>query len=390
MRIAMVSISFSEAELAASYRAIKLAKYFLRAGHTVDIITATEVSSGLQSMRSSGLNIMRVPYKQPRDIMGKIVNRLFILPDPSRAWVRKVVQHIEPSFKKNPPDVIFVTTPPHSVQMAGIELSRQFNVPYFADLRDDWLGNWRHKWRTPVHRMVAKRCERLMVSAASCITLNTGIVKKRFEERYPRVIHKIHNITNGFDEEDFQPVLQRTIIEPDGRKTLLYAGDNYGGFMLTLLSSVVKKMKEKRLHRHWRIVTAGREMAPSDEYKDVWKHLGMLDPKKFSLVVSQADCLLLVMPPGEQEPSGTVPLKTYQYLRSGSAIVYLGERGSTTELIEQFDGTFSWPRQRWPKLIELLENHPEQMTRKYQRPHISQYSFKMLTEKMLSLFEKYR
>jgi len=390
LRIAMVSLSFSEAGFSASYRAIKFAKYFLRAGHIVDIITATEVSSELQSMRSSGLNIIQVPYRQPRGMTVRIMNRLFVLPEPSRAWARKVVRHVEPRFKDNLPDVLFVTTPPHSVQMAGVELSQRLNVPYFADMRDDWLGNWRYRWHTPVHRMVAKRCERLIVSAASCINLNTGIVKKRFEERYPQFIYKIHGITNGFDEEEFRPEPQRTMIDPDGRKILLYAGGSYGRFMSTLLSSVVEKMKEKRLHRYWRIVTAGQEMTPPDEYKDVWKHLGMLDSREVSLAMSEADCLLLVMPPGEQEPSGTVPLKAYQYLRSGSAIVYLGERGSTTELIEQFDGTFSWPRQQWPKLIELFENHPEQMARKYQRPNIGRYSFKTLAENMLSLFEKYR
>jgi hypothetical protein len=227
-----------------------------------------------------------------------------------------------------------------------------------------------------------------VVETARGVFLNTAIVRERYAKRYPAFADKLHTLTNGYDEDDFTAASQCDIRKGDPRRILLYCGSDYDGFIPRQLRWLAGRMSELGLDKLWRIISAGYGDNPPESYGSFWSHLNVLTVEAASQASMQADLLLTAMPPGEQTPSGTVPLKTYSYLRTEKPIVYIGESGSTTDLLAKFAGTYSLPRATWPDLPNWLARHQGQLLNRYARPGIEEYSVGCLVQKLLGTIDR--
>jgi glycosyltransferase involved in cell wall biosynthesis len=280
------------------------------------------------------------------------------------------------------PDAVLVSTPPHSIQALGVRLRLGHGIPLVADFRDDWTTNHRQRWPTPWHRWVAARRETECIATASRVLLNTPEVHRRFVARYPGRASALSVLTNGFDEEDFRGASRGLPPSPDGRLRIYYAGASYGDYMDTQLGGLAAELASSGLSDRWEIVSLGAGSWRGNGVEPVWRHLGTLGGADAARELERAAVLLLPMPPGEREPSGTVPLKAYGYLRSGRSVVYLGERGSTSELLGRFPGTHCLGRAGWNGLGAWLEARREALARHHDRPGIEDYGFGRLTARL--------
>jgi len=356
MRIALVCLIVGEGSMAKGYRALRLAKYLGRAGHRVDLLCSGENSTVRDEHFGRQIEepLQNQSIKKNCFSMRRLINRVIYWPDPARQWVQPVMIRLKEIFRDCKPDVIIISSPPHSIQLIGMLTAQKYGIPYVADLRDDWITNHRLRFHTPLHRYVASYYEQQMVRKATGVVLNTEIVKKRFRKRYPVHNDKFFTVTNGYDEDDFE-ASANIDINNDGRKTIAYTGGMYGNFLYNVFSRVVEELRGSGLDKDWRIITAGDSYAPKPEQRDVWTHLGMLTPQETAGLLCRSDILVAVMPPGEQSSSGTVPLKIYSYLRAGKPIMYFGERGSTTELLNCFPGNITNDRTELSNFTKWLE-----------------------------------
>ena len=394
MHILLISRTFNITRQSSGYRAYELAKYFFINGSRLDFLTADPDDE--RPLSELG-RVTCSPYTLSKDctFLRRMGRRLVYWPEPERALVRPWLAGLDPLLKNGAPDAVLVTSPPHSIQIAGCRIGQMLAIPYFADLRDDWISNNRLRWHSMLHMAVARRVERKIVLSASRVVLNTDIVHDRFAERYPWSAHKMITITNGYDECDYcatvmdvtSGILQRV---PSGKRLLFYGGSSYLGFMTMQLGNLARCILEGRMSRGWHIVTSGEGEWPPAEYAAVWTHLGMLSPADFARVQQICNVLLLAMPPGENEPSGTVPLKAYGYLRSGTPIVYVGEAGATTDLLRKFTGTFALPRAEWPALYAFLVSNEDafRKTSMSERRDIKSYSFEELAHTFLRVIRE--
>jgi len=384
MKLVIVSMTFDPSSLASAYRALKLAKYLARAGCELELVSAD--SPDIHVTEING-NLLRIPYRPPlrgSSLAARLISRLLVLPEPQRAWVKPAVRGALARLRADLPDAVIVTSPPHSIQLVGVALAQELHVPYFADLRDDWITNEQLRWHTPLHRFAARMCEKTVVSFASGVFLPTEIIRSRFVERYPQWSHRIYTLTNGYDEDDFNAIdFDPARGLPDEKMILMYSGGDYGGFITSRLSILAKRMKEIGLQRAWHIVTAGPADWPPAQYRDVWTHLGLLSHQLSAQALLKANVLLLAFPLGV----GAVSLKIYSYLRSGLPIVYIGECGAATDLLGRFDGTFVLERHWWPKLADWLDENGPIFLSNYPRPGIEEYSFHSLTGKLLEIIK---
>ena len=285
-------------------------------------------------------------------------------------------------------EAILVSSPPHSIQVLGVRAARRLKIPVIADLRDDWMGNHRSRWRTPIHRLFAGALERLCVNSAAGVILNTEQVYRRFCRRYPERAARFSVIPNGFDEDDFRlPLLSGTRPIDDSRASLVYTGSMYGDFMWERLSALAEDLIECGMDRSWRIVSAGPSGIVPPRLGSVWTHCGTVPADKAMALCRQAGLLLLPMPPGEREPSATVPLKAYSYLRSERPILYIGEKGATTELLDGFAGTSALSRRGWTQVAEWMTKHAALLNRHYERPGLSALSFEARAAQIARLLD---
>lgn len=277
------------------------------------------------------------------------------------------------------PDVIYCGTPPHSAHRVAREIASALGIPYMADLRDDWAGNHRRRYLTPLHRMHSRMMEAAMVSDASCVILNTPVVRARFDAAYPGSTHKFLTVTNGYDR-----TLDAWRDRPCARRELVisYSGSPYWGFMESRIRELHAGLARLSLPCGFRIQTMGDAwgIEPLSEPLPGWTHHGQLDEASMAARLADSHLLLLAMPPGEGEPSPTVPLKTYGYLRLGKSIVYLGERGATTDLLSRFAGTWSLGRESWPALPEWISTNQDRLRSVWSRPDSDQFEIQRLAD----------
>ena len=215
------------------------------------------------------------------------------------------------------------------------------------------------------------------------LLLNTAEVKRRFTERYPGKAKSMAVLTNGFDEEDFQDGRgDRPSRDVEPMMRVCYAGASYDGYMDQQLKRLALDLLATGQAGRWEIVSLGWPLGRGLGAVPTWRHLGKLPFAEAAGEMSAAGVLLLPMPPGEKEPSGTVAMKSYGYLRSGRPIVYLGEQGSTTELLQRFEGTYCLGRAGWEGLAAWLASRRLELSRGYARPGVEEFRFDRLTERL--------
>jgi hypothetical protein len=343
----------------------------------VTLVTATEVPP-TDELQKWCHRIISFPSPSRKTGGARIFQRIVGLPDPAAPWARKAgtVLRKDMSIRAST-DVVFVSSPPHGLQVAGMSLHAAWGVPYVADLRDDWVGNHRARWLTPLHKRVAIHLEQRMVSDASLILANSRQMREQFLLRHPDVSEKVATLTNGFNESEFAGLSPR----PNSGELVRvgYLGSDYAGHVPRFLEEIARQWISNGQQARWQIVThMGAGAASTEIPPTLLNLLPYLPPAESARAMNDLDLLLLLMPPGEREPSPTVPLKTYSYLRTGLPIVYCGERGATSDLLGEFEGTFSLPRCSGAELARFLAEHRDHWGKRYSRAGVAKYSFESL------------
>ncbi|MCW8848507.1 MAG: glycosyltransferase, partial [Melioribacteraceae bacterium] len=124
------------------------------------------------------------------------------IPDAKIGWIPYAVKKGMKIIEEENIELIFSSSPPHTVQVIGQKLANKSKLKWVADFRDPWLelihyqANKRLKF---VQNYEAKLEKKVLVQADSLITVSAAI-KKMFFNKTNRT--DVHVIPNGFDESD--------------------------------------------------------------------------------------------------------------------------------------------------------------------------------------------
>ncbi|KAB2673811.1 MAG: glycosyltransferase family 4 protein [Verrucomicrobia bacterium] len=386
----LVAYDLRDGAQASSFRARQFIAELLGIGHPLTVVTALH-PAGPGRHVEAGVVYHVLPHRLPASLAGRAFTRLACIPDPQADWARAVAGQVLGITAQAAPGCIFLSSPPHGTQVLTPLLAKS-GIPVVADLRDDWLTNHRQKWPTWWHRRGARSAEEAMVRHATRVLLNTEVVRGRFVSRYPWAEARLDVLPNGYQEDDFASD-EADPVPADGRRTILYTGASYWAYMDAQLGRFGKGLRAAGLSSGWKIVSLGdgawRGPGPAEgDGPAPWIHLGHHSAAAAARAMLGAEMLLLPMPPGEREPSGTVPLKTYGYLRSGRSVVYLGEKGSTSDLLAKFRGTWSLGRSGWETLPDFVARHADEISARHERVAISRYSYRELASRLSALMSE--
>lgn len=278
-------------------------------------------------LEKEGLNVtISIPnnplHKLPR---GKaVINRTLqkiLIPDLDAITIPITIEKI----KSIHPDIILVSLPPFSLLLTIPKLARQ--APVVLDYRDPWLESYSYRPH-PIDREIQ---ERAMRHASAIITPNPYWYTI-FRERYQKHKSIIHNISNGYDPEDFKDLPrkvrnQKMIWSWIG--TLLPEHD-------TTIIEQINEYSKQDLQAQIQIRIAGR-LSPS-KLKKILKNRnieiqveGNLSHKEAINLMHQSDALIL--PPTLHREG--IPSRTPEYIRSGTPILSNTRSTMTRELIKK-------------------------------------------------------
>jgi plasmid maintenance system killer protein len=102
-------------------------------------------------------------------------------------------------------NIVFTSSPPHSLQLIGLRLKKYLKIKWVADFRDPWVDAF---WeagekRTFYSQNVIDNQERKVFLNADKVITVSPTLQKRFEYKFSR---KIEFIANGYDEDDIAKI----------------------------------------------------------------------------------------------------------------------------------------------------------------------------------------
>ncbi|QMU28973.1 glycosyltransferase family 4 protein [Adhaeribacter radiodurans] len=156
-----------------------------------------------------------IPYggfanQNNQNLIQKIFNfirgNLFI-PDARVGWNRYAVSAGRKLLQTEPIKAIITTSPPHSSQLIGLKLKKEFpHVKWIADMRDPWTDIYYYKElnHTTLAKQIDARYEKAVIEGADAILVTSADTKRLLAAKSAQIDStKIKVLPNGYDEEDF-------------------------------------------------------------------------------------------------------------------------------------------------------------------------------------------
>jgi glycosyltransferase involved in cell wall biosynthesis len=320
-----------------------------------------------------------------------IRGNLFV-PDARIGWNRYAIAKARELIRLHDIGILITTSPPHSTQLAGLQLKKEFpSLNWIADLRDPWTDIFYYKkmLHLPFIRKRDLELERKVLLQADQVITVSEFIRKIFQQKIKTEnSSKIHVITNGFDDDDFNPITQKQVNKVF---TISYIGtlaDEYdlNGFLQAFEAIQTEISTPIKLHFTGSISTLWKTIL-LERFAKVIEIEGHTNHDNAIRQMQSADLLLLVIPRIEQN-QGIVTGKIFEYMASGGQILGVGPPdGDAARILDETQTGKMFHYNDVQSLKDFMLNvfhHPNKWK---PNPHaITQYSRKQLTRKLTELF----
>ncbi|MFM9943675.1 MAG: glycosyltransferase family 4 protein [Bacteroidia bacterium] len=315
------------------------------------------------SFLKSGKTNKEIPYGNLGENSGGVFSKAmafvrsnFFVPDARKGWVsyakkaaEKIIKPETSIFtdKKNGTELIvttfnydwvITTGPPHSTHLAGLFLSKKFNIKWLADFRDPWSEIYflQNTYRFNFAKQKDEELESLVLNSADIVTTvgpgMADLLRKKMKNP-----EKLHILYNGYDKEMFEGIEKRStknnqfIISHIG---LLGDTQRLDSFIEALKKVDIDKSKIL-LHLAGSVHPVHLEKLKTDLPDVHLIHKGFL-PRKDALTLMKNSDLLLLCPPMVGQTRLIVSTKTMEYLAAGVPILGIGdEQSDAATLVKQ-------------------------------------------------------
>lgn len=298
------------------------------------------------------------PNTSRREKLGRWLRANFFIPDARIGWyfpARKVGLTI---IRKEQIDLIWASSPPHSLQLIARYLARQTGVKWVADFRDPWLeAFWQRDlpqlfWTRRINHLL----ERLVLNSADYLTTVSMGLQTLFTRKSRRPCRVI---PNGYDPADFQQLPRRF---KNDRFTIVYTGHLGKDQSLQPLIRALWKLPAKLARQVGFDFYGSCHAAIAAELQTITPYITLQtypyrDHAQVLSAMWQADLLLLIIP-ATADNEGIVTGKLFEYLATGNYVLGIGpENGDAARIVKE-TGTgrvYDYQTDLSPVLEELIK-----------------------------------
>lgn len=249
----------------------------------------------------------------------------FFIPDSRKGWNKCALKEAERLIRANGITTIITTSPPHSSQLIGLELKRQFpEINWISDLRDPWtdIMYYKHLYPTKLATFVDKGYERRVLENADYVVTVSDFLKEEFAKKSSAIdINKIKVITNGYDHADFE--IDEVIPEKDF--TITFTGNLPSFYTIDAFTDAVKMAIDSGCKIKLRFVGKVSEDKQQSMLKQMPDNVEFVDYVPHSESVKyllKSSALFHIIPEGGNK--GHLAGKLTEYMASRKPIICLG------------------------------------------------------------------
>lgn len=253
-------------------------------------------------------------------------------PDSRVGWVRPAVRSGVSAMYRRPIEIIYSTSPYASAHLIALQLKRRTGLPWVADFRDPWRDQPYRTRRGALAEWCDARLERLVLSAADHVVVNTIEAQTQLTRRSYGLEDRCSVIANGWDEDVASCTTPVRFGRP-GEIVLVHAGQFYGPRNPEPIFRAFTELRNRRpeLAARLRLVFIGPTFFRQTTLDAFAEKVGLservtvLGPRGHGEALSLmagADALLLAGA-GDGSPETQVPAKLYEYLSLRKPILAL-------------------------------------------------------------------
>jgi glycosyltransferase involved in cell wall biosynthesis len=196
-------------------RSINFARYLPSVGYLPVIITGpgrsdgrwTPIDESLLENIPLDIKIYRISTPPPANnnrISSKIHRWLYIPEQFSTWWIRSVIEISKKVIPDENISLIYASMSLFESADAASGLSKMFQIPWVADLRDPWALDEMTVYTTLFHRKLELIKMKNLLQTASLVIMNTPESEKLLKNTFPLFVDKnVTTIINGYSENDF-------------------------------------------------------------------------------------------------------------------------------------------------------------------------------------------
>ncbi len=328
-------------------RVTKFIKYINNFGYRAIVLTSknsNEIIDNtlLEDIPDSTLIYKTVDYGNycPGELRNKLLKNLFV-PDKQRFWGVLLNNTLKRIIKEHKIDIIFSSSPPHSVHIAAMKIKNKLNIPWVVDFRDEWTKN--PSFKDFIKKEKNKELEELVVRNADHIVVCTQAAEDNFKKMY--AVENISVILNGYDSEDFESITNHElqITNDNGCLNILY----YGRLskLKTNINNLLQAMSELEQEEHPNYLPIKLSVIGNNLQKNWMKNfqtiennvsfIGYKSHRECLEYSSSADILLLLAT--NMNDTEFFPAKIFEYVKLRKPILaIITKAGELSSFLESY------------------------------------------------------
>lgn len=233
------------------------------------------------------------------------------------------------------PDVIYSSAPPQSSHIVAAQLSQLLGCPWYAELRDLWIGNPYVDLAPPFRWLNEHLAKRTLRRATGFVT-----VTEHFRDEIARCFAQpIIVAYNGFDPEDFAGLDVAAPLDPD-KLTIVHAGVIYAGrrdpsALFEAIARLGERGRNVVVHfyhdEHGYVQTLAERFGVSDSVR-----MHGIVPRRDILKIERAADVMLLCRWNDPADDGVIPGKLFEYIGARRPVLAVGsETGEAADIVRQ-------------------------------------------------------
>ncbi|MFP4520966.1 MAG: glycosyltransferase [Fibrobacterota bacterium] len=401
-KVLVISYYFPPAGGPGVQRVLKFVKYLPEFGYMPVVVCGPE--SGYSNDNSlikdipAGTKLYRISDPGvfiPGEIR-KLLRFLFI-PDRQSFWSGRVSRKLKNIMQREKPDIIFSSSPPHSIHEAARRASEASGIPFIADFRDEWSSDPDFERREAVKKQM--KMETGILEECSALTTVTEDAVRNFTEKGCSRAYLVHN---GYDMDDMGTAHAELSKNESEKLEITYSGrftrKSTPLMFLNSLQTVIRKKPEFK--RKIIITIAGpngnrKWVENFPELEDVLNFPGYLPHERCIELMKKSDILLLLC--GNTEKSEILPAKMFEYMALGKPVLAsVRYKKECSEILNKYGRSFIMAGEDPEMLGDFLEKSlsnksegKELLPARVNMGFIETFSRRRLTEKLAGIFDEF-
>lgn len=289
------------------------------------------------------------------DRIAKWIRLNVFIPDARIGWYCHGVRGAKHIIETEKPDLIFSSSPPHSLQLIAKKAAKLSGVKWVADFRDPWseLVHYQSNRRSGFTKKIDAALERSVLTHADAIVTVGNDAARCIRKHADRPVEVIYN---GYDAED----IPRPSEKKDDRFVITYTGelskDRIPLSFIRGMSAVVERHPEVRIQFVGNTCPELKREIRLGGLEDKTIYKAYMPHEASLKALAESDALLLVIN-NVPDNKGIITGKIFEYMGMRKPIICIGpEDGDAAEILAESSAGICVSHDDPAKAEKVIEN----------------------------------